>query len=80
MSDYLLERLKDWENIWACDMGKPEGALHEEAADRIEALQAENKRLREALEGIHRCTVAQNATDDEARGWIEVEARKALDD
>ena len=46
----LVERLRDWPCIYPEDQDKPEGHLYEVAADRIEALEAENQRLREVLE------------------------------
>ena len=47
MSDDLVERLRDWENVWPKDADKPAGSLYLTAADRIEELEAENKRLRD---------------------------------
>jgi len=40
MSDDLVKRLRDWENVYAVDEDKPEGSLYIEAADRIEELEA----------------------------------------
>ena len=40
MSDDLVKRLRDWENVYAVDDDKPEGSLYIEAADRIEELEA----------------------------------------
>ena len=40
MSDELVKRLRDWENVYAVDEDKPEGSLYIEAADRIEELEA----------------------------------------
>ena len=49
----LVKRLRDWPCIHPEDLYEPEGHLYAEAADRIEALEAENKRLREALEEMN---------------------------
>ena len=46
MSDDLVKRLRDWEHVWPDDMEKPAGHLYEDAADRIEELEAEVARLR----------------------------------
>jgi len=51
--------------------------LAAEAADHIEALEAENARLREALESIYRWTVTSE-DPEHICGWVEVEARAAL--
>ena len=40
MSDDLVKRLRDWEHVGPEDIDKPEGHLYEEAADRIEELEA----------------------------------------
>lgn len=40
MSDDLVKRLRDWEHVWPDDMNKPAGHLYEDAADRIEELEA----------------------------------------
>lgn len=40
MSDDLVKRLRDWERVWPEDMDKPAGHLYEQAADRIEELEA----------------------------------------
>lgn len=45
MSNDLVKRLRDWEHIHPEDYNKPAGHLYEEAADRIEALEATLKRL-----------------------------------
>lgn len=36
----LVKRLRDWQNVHPEDQDKPEGHLYEEAANRIEALEA----------------------------------------
>ena len=41
----LVKRLRDWQHVHPEDQDKPEGHLYEEAADRIEALEATLKRL-----------------------------------
>ena len=45
MSDDLVKRLRDWEHVHPEDYDKPEGHLYEEAADRIEELEATLRRL-----------------------------------
>lgn len=50
MTSNLVERLRNWPCIYPEDLYEPEGHLYEEAADRIEELEAENKLLLEALE------------------------------
>lgn len=40
MTDDLVKRLRDWQNIWTEDENKPEGHLYKTAADRIEELEA----------------------------------------
>ena len=40
MTDELVKRLRDWEHVWPEDMDKPAGHLYDEAADRIEELEA----------------------------------------
>ena len=49
MSDNLVKRLRDWQHVHPEDYNKPAGHLYEEAADRIEELEAENKLLREVI-------------------------------
>lgn len=47
MTDDLVQRLRTWRRS---EFGQsPAGYMFEEAADRIEALQADNARLRDAL-------------------------------
>jgi hypothetical protein len=45
----LVKRLRDWQHVHPEDYNKPEGHLYEEAADRIEELEAEVGRLRAAF-------------------------------
>ena len=45
MSDGLVKRLRDWENVYPEDYKKPPGHLYEKAADRIEELEAEIETL-----------------------------------
>jgi len=45
MTDNLVKRLRDWEHVHPEDYNKPAGHLYEEAADRIEKLEAVLKRL-----------------------------------
>lgn len=40
MSDNLVKRLRDWENVYLEDADGPAGCLYIKAADRIEELQA----------------------------------------
>jgi hypothetical protein len=35
----LIVRLRNWERVYSCDEGKPDGSLYLEAADRIEELE-----------------------------------------
>ena len=49
MSDDLVKRLRDWEHVWPDDMNKPAGHLYEDAADRIEELEAEIADLKASL-------------------------------
>lgn len=44
MTDNLVERLRNWEQVYEEDMDKPEDSLYIEAADRIEELEAELKK------------------------------------
>jgi hypothetical protein len=39
--DDLRTRLRGWQTVYPCDAEKPEGHLYEEAAARIEALEAQ---------------------------------------
>ena len=50
MSDDLVKRLRDWEHVGPEDIDKPEGHLYEEAADRIEELEAKLAKAVEALD------------------------------
>ena len=45
----LVKRLRDWEHVYPEDQDKPEGHLYEEAADRIEKLEAKLAKALEAL-------------------------------
>ena len=76
----LVERLEEWE--WTLraaykggDLGTDEPAIvMGEASDRIEALSAENERLRERIERLRKALYA--AYDDEP-GWCDL-TRAAL--
>lgn len=78
----LVERLEEWE--WtlravykAGDLGTDEPAIvMGEASNRIEALSAENERLRERIERLRKALYA--AYDDEP-GWCDL-TRAALGD
>ena len=50
MSDNLVKRLRDWQHVHPEDQDKPAGHLYAEAADRIEELEAENARLKDAFQ------------------------------
>ena len=50
MSDDLVKRLRDWEHVWPDDMDKPAGHLYDDAADRIEELEAKLSKAVEALD------------------------------
>ena len=52
MSDDLVKRLRDWEHVGPEDIDKPEGHLYEEAADRIEELEAKLAKAVEALDEV----------------------------
>ena len=68
MSDELVKRLRGWDHCWPAPW--LERAVTE-AADRIEALQAERERLREALLcGRRLWAIAQ---DDRVRLLIQLE-------
>ena len=49
MSDDLVKRLRDWEHVWPDDMEKPAGHLYEDAAARIEELEANLEKAVDAL-------------------------------
>jgi len=49
MSDDLVKRLRDWENVWPQDLDEPEGGLYIKAADRIEELKAKLAKAVDAL-------------------------------
>ena len=52
MSDDLVKRLRDWEHVGPEDIDKPEGHLYEDAADRIEELEAKLAKAVEALDEV----------------------------
>ena len=62
MSDDLVKRLRDWEHVGPEDIDKPEGHLYEEAADRIEELEAKLAKATDTLVRIVR-------GDDDAHNW-----------
>jgi hypothetical protein len=47
----LIVRLRNWERVYSCDEGKPDGSLYLEAADRIEELEAKLEALVDGLRG-----------------------------
>ena len=65
MSDDLVKRLRDWEHVGPEDIDKPEGHLYEEAADRIEELEAKLAKVTAAyrLEAMKRDDYSHNAFD-----------------
>ena len=62
MTDNLVQRLRDWEHVYPEDQDKTEGHLYEEAADRIEELEAEVERVK-VLEDVLR-EIANGAFND----------------
>ena len=78
----LVERLEEWE--WtlravykAGDLGTDEPAIvMGEASDRIEALSAENERLREALSRVYKIKPQEPLSQQSE--WTEATARAAL--
>jgi len=79
MSDDLVKRLRDWENVYAVDDDKPEGSLYIEAADRIEELEDKNSNLcdlayeehKRAMTAEHRLEKAVEVLGDDPwrYGW-----------
>lgn len=66
MGDDLVKRLR-WRHVHPESLYKPVDHLYEEAAERIEALEAENKQMLEALEHL-----------DAGDGWAAQVARTVL--
>ena len=55
MTDDLVKRLHDWENVYPEDEDKQEGHLYHEAADRIEELEAKLAKAVGFIEDLTGC-------------------------
>lgn len=81
MGDNLVKRLRDWQHVHPEDEDKPEGHLYEEAADRIEELEAERdlqtERLRLAIERAEKAEGERDALRAELRGLWEARINRS---
>ena len=70
----LVKRLRDWEHVHPEDYNKDAGHLYEEAADRIEALEAESaldaERLRITIERAEMAEDERDALREAIAQWV----------
>jgi len=91
MSDDLVKRLRDWEHVYPEDYNKDEGHLYDEAADRIEELEAQQAKTYQALLKVTKIhdeveaklakaveALEEIATDEHPLGWIAIAALTEL--